>query len=106
MSENSEAIILSTQAIQSVNHRLSDPVLNTSDGVVAAVLAFSCHTVSNSTASVANPKQRIFLTILKIMFNDIPGSKTHLTGLEEIIRRRGGLGTLDSKPAMRMVLFW
>lgn len=105
-SESSEAIVLSTQAIQSVNHRLADPALNTSDGVVAAVLAFSCHTVSGSTGSVANPKQKMFLTIPKIMFNDVPGSKTHLQGLEEILRRRGGLGTLDPYPAMRMVLFW
>jgi len=85
VAESSEAIVLSTQAIQSVNSRLGDPVLSTSDGVVTAILAFCCHT---------------------IMFNDVPGSSTHLKGLEEIIRRRGGLGTLNSSPSMRMVLFW
>lgn len=40
------------------------------------------------------------------MFNDVPGSKTHLDGLEEIIRRRSGVAMLDSQPAMRIVLFW
>lgn len=40
------------------------------------------------------------------MFNDVPGSKTHLDGLEAIIQRRGGLGTLNANPAMRMVMFW
>jgi len=44
-----EAIALSTQAIQSVNKRLSDPVLYTSDGMVAAILTFCCHTVSDHT---------------------------------------------------------
>ncbi|KAH8781576.1 hypothetical protein F5882DRAFT_519247 [Hyaloscypha sp. PMI_1271] len=85
VAESPEAIALSTQAIESVNKRLGDPVLNMSDGIVAAILTFCCHTT---------------------MFNDVPGSKTHMNGLEEIIRRRGGVGTLDSNPAMRMVLFW
>ena len=44
--ESPEAIALSTQAIQSVNSRLGDPVLHTSDGMVAAILTFCCHTVS------------------------------------------------------------
>jgi hypothetical protein len=45
----------------------------------------------------------MFLTTAQTIFNDVPGSKTHMNGLEEIIRRRGGVGTLDSNPAMRMV---
>lgn len=40
------------------------------------------------------------------MFNDIQGLLTHFNGLEEIIRRRGGLQALRSNPAIRMVLFW
>jgi len=40
----------------------------------------------------------------QVMFNDIPGSSIHFSGLEEIIRRRGGVGSLNS--ALRLVLFW
>jgi len=46
VAESPEAIALSTQAIESVNKRLGDPVLNMSDGIVAAILTFCCHTVS------------------------------------------------------------
>jgi hypothetical protein len=58
--ESSEAIVLSTQAIQSVNNRLADPALSTSDGVVAAILAFSCHTVGGSIQPVANSNRNCF----------------------------------------------
>jgi short subunit fatty acids transporter len=44
--ESSEAIALSTQAIESVNKRLSDPVFNISNGIIVAILTFCCHTVS------------------------------------------------------------
>ena len=40
------------------------------------------------------------------MFNDLQGSLTHFSGLEEIIRRRGGLSALRSNPVVRTVLFW
>jgi hypothetical protein len=40
------------------------------------------------------------------MFNDIQGLMTHFNGLEEIIRRRGGLQALSLNPVIRMVLFW
>ena len=47
--ETSEALSFSTEAIQSVNTRLVDPVKNTSDGIVGAILAFCCHSVSYFT---------------------------------------------------------
>ena len=47
VSEPSDAIVLSTQALQSVNRRLKDPAESRSDGMLAAVLAFCCHSVSN-----------------------------------------------------------
>ena len=105
VAESPEAMALSSQAIQSVNKRLNDPILYTSDGIVAAILTFCCHTVSDHTI-LRQAGAEYFLTALKTMFNDVPGSKTHIIGLEEIIRRRGGLGTLNANPAMRMVLFW
>src|ERR1700761_6502669 len=39
------------------------------------------------------------------MFNDLPGALTHFNGLEEILRRRGGLGVLQNE-TMRTMLFW
>jgi hypothetical protein len=47
-SEPPDAIVLSTQALQSVNRRLADPAEIRSDGMLSAVLAFCCHSVSNS----------------------------------------------------------
>ncbi len=105
VAQNPEAIALSTQAIQSVNSRLGDPAVHTNDGVVAAILTFCCHTVSGNTFG-STLRTIFFLIAAKTMFNDVPGSKTHIDGLEAIIQRRGGLGTLNAYPAMRMVLFW
>jgi len=53
VADSPEAIALSTQAIQSVNKRLGDPVLYTSDGIIAAILTFCCHTVSDHHHSLA-----------------------------------------------------
>jgi hypothetical protein len=52
--ETSEALSFSTEAIQSINTRLVDPVRNTSDGIVGAILAFCCHSVSDFLGSGAN----------------------------------------------------
>lgn len=46
--ENPEAIILSTQAIRSVNNRITDPVQAISDGVLITILAFACHAVRDT----------------------------------------------------------
>lgn len=53
-SEPSDAIVLTNQALKSVNDRLADPTLNTSDGVIAAILAFCCHCVSHCHDAGAN----------------------------------------------------
>lgn len=45
--ENAEAIVLSTEAIRSINRRISDAVLGISDGVIVTILAFACHSVSH-----------------------------------------------------------
>jgi hypothetical protein len=45
--ENTEAIILSHEALRSINKRIADPALATSDGVLFAILAFAAHAVSN-----------------------------------------------------------
>ena len=59
LDQSPEAIMLSTQAIQSVNQRLGDPAQSTSEGVVAAILAFCCHTVSYHK-SAANSIREVF----------------------------------------------
>lgn len=43
---------------------------------------------------------------VKVMFNDSQGVLTHFNGLEELIRRRGGLGAFSSNPVVRTVIFW
>jgi hypothetical protein len=40
------------------------------------------------------------------MFDDRKTVLTHFNGLEEIIRRRGGLETFRSNPVLRTVIFW
>jgi hypothetical protein len=45
--ETAEAIALSTEAIRSINRRLTDSTLAISDGVIITVLAFACHAVSD-----------------------------------------------------------
>ena len=40
-----EAIALSNDAIQSVNARITDPLLCVTDGVIIAVITFACHSV-------------------------------------------------------------
>jgi hypothetical protein len=44
--ENPEAIVLSTEAIRSINRRIADPRESLSDGVLITILAFACHAVS------------------------------------------------------------
>ena len=43
--QSSEAIVLSNDAIQSVNRRIADPVQCLSDGVIITIIAFACHAV-------------------------------------------------------------
>lgn len=40
-----EAVALHSQALQSVNKRLSDPVESVSDGIIATILSFACFSV-------------------------------------------------------------
>jgi hypothetical protein len=44
--DNAEATALSSTALKSVNRRIADPELGTSDGVLVTILAFACHAVS------------------------------------------------------------
>lgn len=61
--ETAEAVSLSSQAVQSLNSRISDPTLCTSDGVMSTILAFACHSVSeaplNNPSRVSKASKRI-----------------------------------------------
>ena len=59
VSEPSDAILLSTQALQSVNDRLANLAESRSDGMLAAVLAFCCHSVSTSVVNEAPERKRL-----------------------------------------------
>jgi len=74
--------LISTRALQ---QRLADIVTGTTDEVITAVLA---------AAAYAN------LTKLPHLF------QTHVEGLSQIIRHRGGENTLDTCPALRLAMFW
>jgi hypothetical protein len=49
--DDAEARALSSAAIRSVNRRIMDPVLGTSDGVIITILAFACHAVGHRNFS-------------------------------------------------------
>ncbi|RFU24393.1 hypothetical protein B7463_g11947, partial [Scytalidium lignicola] len=83
--DSPEAIVLSTQAIRSLNRRLAAPVSSLDDGIIAAILTFACHAV---------------------MFNDLPGLITHLNGLVQILQQKGGIQILNPSPVLRIMLFW
>jgi hypothetical protein len=50
---NPESLALSIEAVRSINRRIADPVLGTSDGVIATIIAFACHTVRDIRSSYA-----------------------------------------------------
>jgi hypothetical protein len=50
---NPESLALSIEAVRSINRRIADPVLGTSDGVIATIIAFACHTVRDIRSSHA-----------------------------------------------------
>lgn len=58
---SSEALSLSTNAIVSLNRKLTDPVLRVSDGVIVTVLAFGCHAVSPLTLPTYVSGKKVFL---------------------------------------------
>ncbi|KAH9222397.1 hypothetical protein DL95DRAFT_441524 [Leptodontidium sp. 2 PMI_412] len=80
-----ESISLSTTAIRSLSKLIADPVLCTDDAIIISILAFACHCV---------------------MFNDAQGVLTHFHGLEEIIKRKGGIHVVGSDRLLRTMIFW
>ncbi|PVH77033.1 hypothetical protein DL98DRAFT_574048 [Cadophora sp. DSE1049] len=83
--EDVEVISLSGKAIRSLSKLVVDPVLCTGEEIIVSVLAFACHCV---------------------MFGDGQDILTHFQGLEEIIKRRGGLPSLGSNQVLRTMVFW
>jgi hypothetical protein len=52
--QSSESIVLSNDAIQSVNKRIADPVQCLSDGVIITIIAFACHSVRTHDIFLSN----------------------------------------------------
>jgi hypothetical protein len=49
--ESAESMMYYTMSLNSINKRLQDPVDGVSEGVIGAVLGFTCHDVSSSLPS-------------------------------------------------------
>lgn len=83
--DEKKALMYQQRALQSVNKRLSDPVLGLSDGVVGTVVSFltSDHIVK-----------------------DIQRYKIHKVGLARIIALRGGIETLEDNEVVRLMILW
>ncbi|KUJ08478.1 uncharacterized protein LY89DRAFT_724952 [Mollisia scopiformis] len=72
-------------AINSINERIKDVKTATSDGFIGAVAGFMCyHAYTGNLAAC----------------------QTHMKGVEELIRLRGGVETLDSNKPVRLLLGW
>lgn len=94
-----QAFALHSQALQSVNKRLSDPVESVSDGIIATILGFACFSVSwlpSFRDRYANEMQH--------SDRDWARYDMHMEGLRTIIRLKGGVHVIDHNRILRLVL--
>ncbi|XTI93540.1 hypothetical protein V2W45_1499523 [Cenococcum geophilum] len=85
--ENRQSIAHYSASLRQLNEALAspDPAVSTSVDVVRAVLAFICH---------------------DYISGDLERWRFHVEGLERIIKLRGGVDTLNSDRAVRLMVFW
>ncbi|KAE9372193.1 hypothetical protein N431DRAFT_375200 [Stipitochalara longipes BDJ] len=83
--ETNDCIKHHALAVKSVNERITDPNFTISDGFIGAIIGFACY--YSYTGNQA-------------------AWRMHLQGIEEIIRLRGGIHTLDNNKVVRMLLGW
>lgn len=85
--ENRQSIAHYSASLRQLNEALAspDPAVSTSLDVVRAVLAFICH---------------------DYISGDLERWRFHVEGLERIIKLRGGVDTLNSDRAVRLMVFW
>lgn len=93
------ALALHSQALQSVNKRLSDPVESVSDEIIATILGFACFSVR----SLFNFRNR-YTNELQHCDRDWVSYDMHMEGLRTIIRLKGGLHTIDHNKILRLLL--
>ena len=94
-----QAFALHSQALQSVNRRLSDPVESVSEGIIATILGFACFSVSCSLSfrdRHANEMQH--------SERDWASYDMHMEGLRTIIRLKGGVHAIDHNRILRLLL--
>lgn len=83
--ETYDAMMHHALAINSINERIQDVKTATSDGFIGAVVGFMCyHSYTGNMAAC----------------------RAHMKGVEELIRLRGGVETLDSNRLVRTLLGW
>ncbi|PVI01939.1 hypothetical protein DM02DRAFT_653959 [Periconia macrospinosa] len=78
-----QAFALHSQALQSVNKRLSDPVESVSDGIIATILGFACFSLFD---------------------RDWTSYDMHIEGLRTIITLKGGVHAIDHDRILRLLL--
>ena len=94
-----QAFTLHSQALQSVNKRLSDPVESVSDGIIATILGFACFSVScllGFRDCYANEMQH--------SDRDWASYDMHMEGLRTIIRLKGGVHAIHRNRILRLLL--
>ncbi|PMD44507.1 hypothetical protein L207DRAFT_525832 [Hyaloscypha variabilis F] len=79
--QSSEAVELYTKSIQCLQKRLQMPKEGTSDGVIITILEFA-------------------------YYDDLVRWLVHMSGLAEVVKRRGGIGTLYSSEIILLLNFW
>jgi hypothetical protein len=98
-SKEKQAFALHSQALQSVNKRLSDPVESVSDGIIATILGFACFSVScllSFRDCYANEMQH--------SDRDWASYDMHIEGLRTIITLKGGVHAIDHNRILRLLL--
>ncbi|KAF1816076.1 hypothetical protein P152DRAFT_389663, partial [Eremomyces bilateralis CBS 781.70] len=81
----SDHLRYSMSAVRRLQQQLDHPQDSFTDEAICAILAFACG---------AN------------LVKDSRALNVHLDGLASVLRRRGGLQTLDTNPLLRVMLYW
>jgi hypothetical protein len=97
--KENQGLTLHSQALGSVNKRLSDPIESISDGIIATILGFACFSVSCLLSS----RDR-YANEMHHSDGDWASYNMHMEGLPTIIRLKGGLHALDHNRILRLLL--
>jgi hypothetical protein len=94
-----QAFALHSQALRSVNKRLSDPFESVSDGIIATILGFACFSVS----CILSFKDR-YANEMQHFDRDWASYNMHMEGLRTIIMLKGGIHAIDHNRILRLLL--